>query len=50
MNREQIEDGASCSLFYSADQEFKFECVKSEYLSDTQELIAPRNIKGWGRW
>ena len=42
------EDGTSCILFYSAAQEFKSECVKSEYLSDMQELTAPGNREEWG--
>lgn len=44
------EGGTSSLLFYSTAQGFKSECVKSEYLSDTQELTAPRNIEEWGGW
>lgn len=44
------EDETSCILFYSAVQEFKSECVKSEYLSDMQELTAPGNSEEWGGW
>lgn len=43
-------NGTSCLLFYSAAQEFKSECVKSEYLSDMQELTASRKSKEWGGW
>lgn len=48
MDRAHIEGRASCLLFYRTDQELNFECIKSEYLLDIQELIVPRNREGWG--
>lgn len=50
VGRTHIEDRSSCLLFYRTDQEFNFDCIESEYLLDTQELIVPRNREGWGGW
>lgn len=48
----EVEDRTGCLLFCRAYHEFHLigECFKSEYLSDIQELIAPRNREGCGGW
>ena len=50
--QREVEDRTGCLLFCRAYQEINLisECFKSEYLSDIQELTAPRNREGWGGW